>query len=590
MRIVTFLRTSSRRRAAASAVVVAALLSTAACGGANTSDGSGGGDAAGFNAGVGKVAQASDTKGGTLKFIGTQDADSWDPTVGYYGFAWNFMRFYTRQLISYAPEPGEKGLELKPDLAEDVAEVSDDGKTYTYHLKDDIKWQDGKPVTAMDVKYGIERQWAMDVLPGGPKYVKDTLDPKAKYKGPYKEDGGFDGIETPDEKTIVFHLPKANSDFEQMLAMPSASAVREDKDTKSKYGLNPFSSGPYVFKNYEPNKNIELERNKYWEQSTDDIRAALPDKISVDLITNDDEMDKRLINGDYDLHLSNTGLGAAGRATAMKEHKANVDNPIMGYIRYAVFSTDVKPLDNIHCRKALIYGADHKSLQTARGGPMAGGDIATNMLPPVVPGSDENYDPYGLRKKDGAPNAEMAKAELKKCGKPNGFSTKIAVRNNVAVEVDTAESLQQSLSKVGIKAEIEQFDGSQTSAVVGNPAKVKKEGYGISILGWGPDFPTVQGYGKPLWHSSFIFDNGNYNFATIDDPKIDQAFADFIDTQDEAKKTEIAESINHKVMEGAYYLPFTFEKILVWRSDRTTNVYSTYAYSGQYDFVSIGVK
>ncbi len=585
-----FIRTSSRRRAATSAVLVAALLSTAACGSGGDDGGDGGGEAAGFNAAVGQVANPSDEKGGTLKFIGGQDADSWDPTVGYYGFAWNFMRFYTRQLVTPAAAPGEKSQKLVPDLAEGLAEVSDDGKTYTYHLKDDIKWQDGKPVTSEDIKYGIQRQWAMDVLPGGPKYVKNTLDPDGEYKGPYKDDDGFDGIETPDPKTIVFHLPKPNSDFEEMLAMPAASPVREDKDTKSKYGLKPFSNGPYKWKTYDPNQRIELVRNEHWVRSSDSVRKALPDKITVDLITNANELDKRLISGKYDLHLNGTGLQPAGRATAMQDHKANVDNPTLGYIRYAVFATHVKPLDDIHCRKALIYAADMKSIQTARGGPMAGGDIGTNMLPPMVPGSDKSYDPYGLAKNPGEPATEKAKAELKKCGKPDGFSTKIAVRNTYPVEVDTAEALQQSLSKVGIKVEIEQFDGAQTSGIVGNPDLVKRKGYGISILGWGPDFPTVQGYGKPLWHSDFIFENGNFNYAMIDDPKIDAAFAEYAKTQDEAEKTEIAESINHMVMEGAYYLPFVFEKVLVFRSDRVTNVYSSYAYSGQYDFASIGVK
>lgn len=585
-----FLRTSSRRRAAASAVVVAALLTTAACGGGDDGGGGGGGDAAGFNAGVGKVANPSDKKGGTLKFIGTQDADSWDPTRGYYGFAWNFMRYYTRQLVTPDTAPGEKGLELKPDLAKSRAKVSDDGKTYTYELKDDVAWQDGKPVTSQDVKYGIERQWAQDVLSGGPVYVKDTMDPEGTYKGPYKDDGGFEGIETPDDKTIVFHLPKANSDFEEMLAMPSASPVREDKDTKSKYGLKPFSNGPYKFQDYSPNKKLALVRNEEWKKSSDDVRTALPDKITVTLITNADEMDKRLINGDYDVDLNQTGLSPAGRATAIKEHKANVDNPTMGYIRYAVFPQDVKPFDNIHCRKAVIYGADHKGIQTARGGPMAGGDIGTNMLPPMVPGSDANYDPYGTAKNDGAPNVKKAKEELKKCGKPNGFSTTIAVRNNKPVEVDSAEALQASLQKVGIKAQLDQYDGAQTAGIIGNPDVVKKKNYGIIIMGWGPDFNTVQGYGKPLWDSSYILDNGNNNYAKIDDPKIDEAFDNFVKELDDDKKTQIAEDINHMVMEGAYYLPFTFEKTLIWRSDRLSNVYSTYAYSGQMDFASMGVK
>ncbi|WP_240649412.1 ABC transporter substrate-binding protein [Streptomyces sp. Z26] len=585
-----FLGTSRRSSAAASAVVVAALLSTAACGGGGDSD-SGGGDAAGFNAAIGKVANSSDKKGGTLKFIGVQDADSWDPTRGYYGFAWNFMRYYTRTLVTPSAAPGEKALELKPDLAKSLAKVTNDGKTYTYELKDGVTWQDGKQITSQDIKYGIERQWAQDVLSGGPVHVKNTLDPDGKYKGPYKDTSkeGLKAIETPDDKTIVFNLPKPNSDFEQMLSMTSSSPVPKDKDTKSKYGLSPYSSGPYQFKDYQPNKKLTLVRNKNWKKATDTVRKALPDKITVTLISNADELDKRLISGDYDVDLNATGLSPAGRASALKEHKENVDNPETGFIRYAAFPQSVKPFDNVHCRKAVIYGSDHKSIQTARGGPMAGGDIGTNMLPSVVPGSDPKHDPYGLAKSDGKANEAKAKEELKKCGQPNGFKTTIAVRNNKDVEVDSAEAMQASLKKVGINAQVSEYDGAQIAGIVGNPDVVKKKNYGIIIMGWGPDFNSVQGYGKPLWHSSNILPNGNNNFAEIDDPKIDGLFADFEAELDKGKAAKIATEINNEVTDGAYYLPFTFEKMISWRSSRLTNTYSSGAYSGQYDYASLGV-
>jgi peptide/nickel transport system substrate-binding protein len=565
-------------------------MSTTSCGGGGSD--SGDSKAAGFNAGINKVASPSTKKGGTLKFIGAQDADSWDPTRGYYGFAWNFMRFYSRQLVTSETKPGEKGLELKPDLAESKAKISDGGKTYTYKLRDGVTWEDGKPITSQDVKYGIERQWAQDVLSGGPVYIKDTLDPDGKYKGPYKDKSkdGMKAIETPDEKTIVFKLPKANSDFEEMLALPFASPVRKDKDTKSKYGLRPFSSGPYKFESYTPNKSLKLVRNDKWKQSSDEVRKAYPDNINVSLITNADEMDNRLLAGDYDLDLNGTGMSPAGRTKALKQHKDNLDNPVMGYIRYAAFPQSVKPFDNIHCRKAVIYGADHKSLQNARGGPLAGGDIGTNMLPPVVPGSDPSYDPYGTRKNGGKADTAKAKDELKKCGKPNGFKTTIAVRNNKDVEVATAESLQASLKKIGVDVDIDQYDGAQTTGIIGNPDVVKKKNYGIIIMGWGPDFPTVQGFGMPLWDSSYILPNGNNNYALIKDKKIDKGFDDFVKELDDSKREQLASDINHQVMDGAYYLPFVFEKVVTWRSSRLHNVYSTYAYSGQYDFASLSVK
>ncbi|MEV6028196.1 ABC transporter substrate-binding protein [Streptomyces sp. NPDC052036] len=590
-------RTSGRRKQAmAAAAVVAALLTTAACGGGDDNGGGSKNGAAGFDAANNKVAQASlAKKGGELKFASAQDADSWDTTRGYYGMAWNFMRYYSRQLVTYKTEPGQAGAQVQPDLATDMGKVSDGGKTYTFTLRDGLTWEDGKPLTAQDVKYGIERQWAQDVLSGGPIYLKNVLDPKNTYKGPYKDTSkdhlGLKAIDTPDAKTIVFHLPAPNSDFLQMIALPSASPVRQDMDTKSKYALHPFSSGPYKFQAYEPGKDLILVRNTNWKQSSDPVRKAYPDKISIKFFTNANDMDQRLISGDYDLDLNQTGMSPQGRTVALKQHKGNLDNPVSGYVRYAVFPQSVKPMDNIHCRNAVIYGADHVSLQTARGGPIAGGDIGTNMLPPSVPGAEgQKYDPFQIAGANKNGNIAKAKEELKACGKPSGFSTTIAVRNNKPVEVATAQSLQASLKKIGITAQIDQYDGSQTTGIIGSPDNVKKKGYGIIIMGWGPDFPSVQGYGLPLWDSSYITQSGNNNYALIKDKTIDGLFDQYTKATDTSKQTEIATQINHKVMEGGYYLPFTFEKFINWRSSRLANVYTTNAYSGQYDFVNLGLK
>ncbi|POX52335.1 peptide ABC transporter substrate-binding protein [Streptomyces sp. Ru71] len=590
-------RTSGRRKQAmAAAFVVAGLLTTAACGGGGSDDGGSKSGAAGFDAANNKVAQASlAKKGGTLRFGAAQDADSWDTTRGYYGFMWNFSRYYSRQLVTNKPAPGKEGATLTPDLATGLAKVTDDGKTYTYTLRDGITWEDGKPITSKDLKYGIERIWAQDVLSGGPTYLKDVLDPKGEYKGPYKDTTadhlGLKAIDTPDDKTIVFHLPKANSDFEEMLALTSASPVRQDMDTKSKYGLKPFSSGPYKFQSYNPGKDLTLVRNTNWKQASDPVRKAYPDKITVKFFSNANELDQRLINGDLDLDINQTGMSPQGRQIALKQHKANLDNPTSGYIRYAVFPQSVKPFDNIHCRLAVIYGADHVSLQTARGGPLAGGEIGTNMLPPSVAGGEgQKYDPYQLAGANKNGNAAKAKEELKACGQPNGFKTTIAVRNNKPVEVATAQSLQASLKKVGINVDIDQYDGSQTTGIIGSPSNVQKKGYGIIIMGWGPDFPSVQGFGLPLWDSKYIQQSGNNNYALINDKTIDGLFDSYVNTLDDAGKTKIATEINHKVMEGGYYLPFVFEKFINWRSDNLANVYTTDGYSGMYDFVNLGLK
>ncbi|MPY62542.1 ABC transporter substrate-binding protein [Streptomyces spongiae] len=580
-----------RRLAAGAALVVAALVTTTACGGGSDSD-DGGDKGAGYNAALDKVVNASTKKGGTLKFIGKQDFDSLDPQRTYYGMTWDFMRFFTRTLVTYDTKPGEASNKLVGDLATGPAEVSADGKTYTYKLRDGLTWEDGSKLTSKDIKYGIERIWATDTITGGPAYIKQTLDPKGEYKGPYKDTSkdklGLKAIETPDDNTIVFKLPKPNGDFEQFLAMPTGAPVKQSEDTGAKYTNKPFSSGPYKVQSYKAGKGLTLVRNTNWKKSSDPIRPALPDKITVTISANLEENDKRLMEGDYDLDVNGTGMTQSGRVTAVQDHQADIDNIQTSFVRYVALVQTTKPFDNVDCRKAVFYATDFAGLQQVRGGKVAGGEIANSVFPKSIPGYTD-YDPYGVLARKGKPDLAKAKESLKACGKPSGFSTKITARTNQPSEVDAAEALQEQLGKVGIKLEVDPIDGAQSSSITGSPKVVKERGYGLTMSGWGPDFPTGQGYGQPLYDSRFIFPNGNYNESQIKDPEIDKMFDDAIASTDPAASKKIYEDMNKRLLDNADWMPFIYEKNISWRSPRLTNVYSSAAYNGRYDYVMLGV-
>ncbi|MGW1375197.1 caspase, EACC1-associated type [Streptomyces sp. NPDC002446] len=555
-------------------------------------DGTGGGTgAATYNAATKGVVNASTAAGGTLRFAGT-DTDSWDPQRSYTGSAWNFARYYTRQLVTYAAKPGTKGTALTPDLATDRAKVSDGGRTYTYTLRKGVTWEDGSPLTSQDVKYGIERIWAQDVLPGGPVYLQQALDPQHAYKGPYEDESrdetGLKTIRTPDPRTIVFRLPRPNGEFEQLLAMVAASPVKREKDTRAKYGLLPFSSGPYRFRSYTPKKSLELVRNTQWKKPSDPLRTALPDKITVSFFSDANAADAALLAGQYHLALGTGGLGPPNSAKAMRTaaQKQNLDNPLTGSVRYAAFPQSVAPMDNVHCRKAVVYAADRKALQSALGGPAAG-DLAPNLSPPGLQGSDAAFDPYGVRENGGKADITKAQKELKDCGRPYGFTTKIAVRNNVPAEVDAATSLQESLERAGITATVDQVDGARILDITGSPNVVKQKGYGIVIGRWGADFPTGQTFWQPLADSRALRRSGNVNVAEVDDPVVDKAL-DAALTHPESSGASY-KRVNQQVAKAAYYLPFVYTKKVTWRSPGLTNVYTSAVY-GDYDFISLGVE
>jgi peptide/nickel transport system substrate-binding protein len=578
----------------AAGTVAIALGLTAACGGGNdNTDTDRNEGVSGYNAAMSGVVNPSDKTGGTLNLWSSQDADSWDPARGYYAFVWNMNRLYTRNLMSYDAKQGKDGLKLVPDLAESEPEISSDKLTYTFKLRDGVKFDDGTAITSKDIKYGIERIFAQDVVPGGPVYLIEHLDQGQKYPGPYKDTAadklGLKSVETPDDKTIVFKLKKPFADFSYLLAMPGAGPVPQKRDTGAQYGAKPASSGPYMFESYEPGKKVVLVRNPNWDKSTDPIRKALPDKIELTITTNAEDLDNRLIAGTADLDTGQTGVQQAGRVQILQDEnlKKNADNPVTGFIRYAALNTKVAPLDNVECRKAVIYASDPTSLQTARGGPVAGGDIGTNMLPPNILGSDPKYDPYN--RAQGKPQLDKAKEALTACGKPTGFNTVIAVRNNRPAEVKTAEALQAALKAAGINAKIDQYDGAQISSIVGSPNNVHKQGYGIMIAGWGADWQSGTGYLQPLIDSRYILPNGNFNLPEISDPAIDGLFDQAAAETDPNKAADLYKQMNEKVMEGAYYLPFVFDKALNYRNPRLTNVYIHDAF-GMVDFQALGVS
>ncbi|GAA3030107.1 ABC transporter substrate-binding protein [Streptosporangium longisporum] len=585
---------------ALAALGTALTMGLAACGGTaggggNTSSGGGQGtgaaaSAAKHNDGYTKVVNASDTKGGTLKFALSDEPDSMDPGNTYYAWNWNFTRLYARPLLTYSPEPGDAGLKLVPDLAEAAGEASEDGKTWTYKLKKGIKYDDGTEVKAADVKYAIARSNFTSELTDGPKYFAEYLD-AGDYKGPYKDKNldNFKGIETPDDHTIVFKLKKPFAEFDFLVANPQSAPVPQAKDTGLDYEKALASTGPYKLDSYEVGKQFNLVKNENWDQATDTTRKQLPDRIEVQFKQAADDIDQRLINGQIHVDLGGTGVQPAARAKIVGDPKLkdSTDNPFTPFNRYAMMSTAVKPFDNIDCRKAVQYATDKTATQAPWGGPL-GGEIGSTAMTPTTVG----YKPFDLYPNGADHKGDLAKAKehLTACGQPNGFETNIAVRGDRVKEVQVAEALQASLDRVGIKTTIKKYPSGDWSAqYAGRPDFVHKNGLGIMIAGWGADWPSGFGFLSQIVDGRFIKDSGNYNMMELNDPTVNELLDKGIQTTDATARNEIWTQVDKKVMESAAFMPFVYEKTLIFRPSTLTNVYVHPAY-GMYDYTWLGVQ
>jgi peptide/nickel transport system substrate-binding protein len=575
-------------------------LGLSACGGGGTPAASqsgsaapaGGGAKGEFNAALTQVFNPSDKKGGILKLANSGDWDSLDPADTYYGYSWDFIRLYGRSLVMFKPGPGKESSELIPDLAESLGVPSDDAKTWTYKLREGVKFEDGTPVTSKDVKYGVLRSLDKEVFPDGYTYFNDTLDLPKGYKGPYKSKGvnTDSAIETPDDRTIVFHLKQAYSGFDYFAQLPATIPVPEAKDTGAKYKEHVISTGPYKFDKNEIGKGFNLVRNDQWDAATDPNRKALPDGYEVTTNVNADDIDNRILSGDLHIDIAGTGAQPAtlGRVLTDPALKASTDNPTITRLWYTSVNGNVAPLDNVDCRKAVLLAADKVAYQTAYGGEFSGGQIATSLLPPGIPGHKEiNPYPSGA---DGHGDTAKAKEALTACGQPDGFETNIAYRAERPKEKAAAEALQQSLGKVGIKLTLKPFPQADYFALyAGKPGYAKDNKLGLALNGWGADWPDGYGFLSQIVDSRVIRETGGSSNISVRDPEIDKMLDQAATETDIAAREAIWGQIDQKVMDNAFVLPGLWAKSLLLRGKGVTNVFYSDAF-GMYDYLNMGVE
>jgi len=577
----------------------AATLALAACGGGSSGGGGGGSGSsgsAGFNAAITKVVNPSNTKTkGTIYFGNSSTPDSTDPGNTYYAMMWNFSRLYTMPLMTYASCPGSCGLKVVPDLATAPGQVSDNGLTWTYHIKPNVKFEDGTTVTSQDVKYAVERTFDRSVLPLGPAYYPLLLAPqKPAYPGPYKDRSknvmGLKAVQTPDPHTIVFHLAHPFADFNYVAAIPQSAPVPPSKDTGSNYQLHPMSTGPYKFQSYQLNKQLTLVPNTFWNPATDPNAKQLVSKIVVTMNMNADDIDNRLLAGDLNVDMAGTGVQAAARAKilATPSLKATSDDPVSGFLWYAYLSTVVPPMNNVHCRMAVEYAANKTNLQSAYGGPYAGGEIASTVSPPNVVGH-KAFDLYNATSK---PQGDLAAAknQLKLCGHPNGFTTGITYRSDRPKEVAAATALQQALGQVGIHTTLHGFPtGTYYANFAGVPRYMHQHGIGIAFGGWAPDWPDGYGFFYYITDGATIAPTGNYNVSELNDPVVNNLLAKYATTTDAATRNSYTGQIDLQVMKDAAILPEVYAKSLLYRSPKLTNVF-VQSYYGMYNYSELGLK
>ena len=169
-----------------------------------------------------------------------------------------------------------------------------------------------------------------------------------------------------------------------------------------------------------------MVKNPNWSQATDTIRHPLVDGVDITIDTNPNDVDNKLKAGTLD---ANASTGAGGLTPAFQsyvlthpEAKAQADDPAGANTEYLPVMQSV--VTNVNCRRAIFYATNKASILAAEGGPTAG-TIAGAMTPPGIPGYSASLNTYPTGS-DNTGDLTKAKAALTACGKPTGFSLKMA--------------------------------------------------------------------------------------------------------------------------------------------------------------------
>jgi peptide/nickel transport system substrate-binding protein len=529
------------------ALVAAVALTASACNANPTSDANG----------------AAAVKGGTLHILFDNPTLKEDPAKSQ-SLAVSAIHLILRSLTTWKTDPNKPAV-VVPDLATDTGTPSDGGKTWTYHLKPGVLYEDGSKITSQDVKYSVERTFAPQ-LSEGLAYHKTLLVGGESYKGPFSGQE-LSSIATPDASTIVFHLNRPYGDWPWIASMPAFTGVPKSKEDIVHYQDHPVASGPYKVQSAQQGSKIVLVRNTHWDQKTDSVRTALPDSIVLDMALDDTVINQRIIadQGADQAAFSFANLQAALAPQVLNNPKIKSRLAISpsGALKYLALNTRKAPLNNPLVRQAIEYAVDKNAVQIAAGGPVIAGDIASTLIEPGIAG----YQKYDLFPAPTSGDVAKAKALLAQA-KFTQTAPLVLLSDNTSRNVAISQAVGASLAKVGIKTTLKpvDYDTATADSTSGKPL------YDISLTSWLPDFPSAQGSIQPLFGTSEI-GNSAYNISQYSNPAVDAAILSATQQTDLNKAAAEWGALDKKIMADAPVVPLFYARNAFLHGSKVTNFY-----------------
>lgn len=485
--------------------------------------------------------------GGAITVAYQNDIATLDPAIGYDWQNWSIIKSIFSRLLDY--EPGTTN--LVPDLATEMPKISADGKTFEFTLRDDVNFHNGRLLVAEDVKYSIERAVNPKTQSPGAGFFASIEGFDAASSGKSTD---ISGITVNSPTSITFKLSRPDATFLHVMAINFASVVPKEDAEKfgPDFGKNPVGSGAFKFTSWALGQKLTLDKN------TDYYREGLPklDQINFEVGVDPTVALQRLKNNEVDI------LGDSIPAANYIAEKENSDNEGLiiegGQLQtgYVTLNVKIKPLNNVKVRQAVNHAIDKDRIVQILNGRA---DAANQPLPPSMPGYDTGYKGFAY-------DVAKAKALLAEAGLANGFSTELWT-SNTDPNPRIAQSIQEDLAKVGIKASIKSL--AQANVIeAGGSGKAPMVWSGG--MAWIADFPDPSNFWGPILGCGGAVPGG-WNWSQYCNKTLDAEAVKADAMTDPAKADERQKlwgSVFTRAMDEAPWVPIFNEKRITMKSSR----------------------
>ncbi len=405
----------------------------------------------------------------------------------------------------------------------ELPEVSDDGLTYTFKLKDGLKFGNGSALDSTDVKYTFDK----------------IMDPETKATSA-SYFGSVASVDAPDPQTVVVKLKNRDASFVTGLTNVNTSIVPSDVPVEQ-LETKPVGSGPYLFDSRTPNQSITLTANADYYQDEPGY-----DSLQFRILADEKAMVSALRSGSVDMAIFDNPV-TAKTATSDKVNVTPVDQ-----LSYHVLQlrADAPALKDVNVRLAIQCAIDRKQvLDTAA---LGAGEVTGPITSPAYK-SDPDARPCPTR------DVAKAKDHLAKAGKAGGVSINLITSQGLySTAVNEAQNVQAQLKDVGIDVKVETLD---SDTYVQRWLKGDFDS-AIALNGGGSDPNTM--------YARYFTSKGSFNkVAGYRSDTLDQLFAQGIATNDEAQRKTVYDKIGKELEDNAVWIWTYTGKLFVATSKDT---------------------